>query len=369
MNQIKVLVVDDSSFLRRNIPLLLETDPNIKVIGTASNGQEAVEMTRELRPDVITMDVVMPVMDGITALKNIMKETPTPVVMVSCVTKGEAELSMEALSIGAIDYVLKPSGSVSLDIATVRKELVEKINLAYNSNIKSIVDVSTSGKIYRTVISEMTTINDSVRMESLMPAKHQQPKAQNNQKELLAIGASTGGPVALQVVLKDLPADISVGVVIVQHITKGFSDALAKRLNTISPITIKESTEFERILPGVGLVAPAGMHMTVKRVDGKLYSSLSEEPVDTLHKPSVDILFHSVAKTCGDKACAVILTGMGADGADGITSVSKAGGMTIAQDEASSVIFGMPKEAIARGGIDRVVSLDKIAVEINSAIQ
>jgi two-component system chemotaxis response regulator CheB len=356
MREIRVLVVDDSAFLRRNIPLLLESDSDIKVIGTAANGAEAVEMAARLKPDVITLDIIMPVMDGLTALRRIMKENPTPVVMLSSLTYEGARQTMEALSLGAVDFITKPSGTVSLDIAKIRSEIVETVKIA-----------ATAG-------ADITRQRPDKVAPGMPGAQKGAPQATTaagkarHRKELVAIATSTGGPAALPVVLGNLPGDLPVGVVIVQHIAEGFTEALAERLDGLSPLHIKVSRDFEEVVPGTALLAPAGMHLTVKRVEGKLYAALSKEPSASLHRPSADVLFASVAKVCGVAACAVIMTGMGDDGARGIREIRDRGGVTIAQDEATSVIFGMPREAIKGGGIDLIVPLDRIAGEIIHAL-
>lgn len=352
MKEIRVLVVDDSPFLRRTLPLMLESEHDISVIGTAADGVEAVEMTKRLRPDVITLDVVMPVMDGITALRQIMLEAPTRVVMLSSMTYEGARQTIEALSLGAVDFIAKPSGAVSLDIANIRHLIIEKVRNAATASLGSLVD--------RPAAPCAEPSKRSGQLEEKMPAS---PK-RKVRKELVAIAASTGGPAALQEVLRNLPSDLSAGLVIVQHISEGFTEALAERLDSISPLKIKLSGDCEEIRPGSVFIAPFGMHLEVKRMDGRLYTVLSGEPADSLHRPSADILFSSVAKVCGPAACAVIMTGMGADGALGIKEIRDQGGFTIAQNEATSIIFGMPQVAIKNGGIDLVVPLERIAGEI-----
>lgn len=350
--EIRVLVVDDSAFLRRNLPLILESDSDIRVAGTAANGAEAVEMAKSLKPDVITLDVVMPVMDGITALRRIMNESPTPVVMLSAATYEGARQTVEALSLGAVDFISKPSGSVSFDIAKIRNIIVEKVKVAASSRIGIAI--------------KMPAV--PVRRGYDTQKKAAPSRKAHENRELVAIAASTGGPAALAVVLGNLPENLPTGLVIVQHIAEGFTMALAERLNDISPINIRVARDFEEIKPGCGLLAPAGMQFTVKRVQGKLYAAIGKEPSDLLYRPSADVLFTSVAQVCGASACAVIMTGMGDDGARGIRKIREFGGATIAQDEATSVIFGMPGEAIRGGGIDVIAPLDQIAAEIVKAL-
>ena len=356
MNEIRVLVVDDSPFLRRNLPLILESANDITVIGTAANGAEAVEMAKRLRPDVITLDVVMPVMDGITALRQIMLETPTRVVMLSSMTYEGARQTIGTLSLGAVDFITKPSGAVSLDIANIRQTIIDKVRSAATARLTSI--------IRRPLPVTPESLADDGQLQQEMPP----PAKRTVRKELVAIAASTGGPAALQELLRNLPSELSAGLVIVQHISEGFTEALAERLNSISPLRIKVCGDHEEIRPGSGFIAPFGMHLEVKRMDGRLYTVLNGGPANSLHRPSADVLFSSVAKVCGSTACAVIMTGMGADGALGIKEIRDQGGVTIAQDEATSIIFGMPQMAINNGGIDIVAPLERIAGEIIRAL-
>jgi two-component system chemotaxis response regulator CheB len=313
-------------------------------------------MVKRLRPDVITLDVVMPVMDGITALRQIMLETPTRVVMLSSMTYEGARQTIEALSVGAVDFISKPSGAVSLDIANIRQTIIDKVRSAATASLTSI--------IRKPLPVTPKSLTEDRCLQQEMP-----PSAKRNvRKELVAIAASTGGPAALQEVLRNLPAELSAGLVIVQHISEGFTEALAERLNSISPLRIKVSGDHEEIRPGSGFIAPFGMHLEVKRMDGRLYTVLNGGPANSLHRPSADVLFSSVAKVCGSTACAVIMTGMGADGALGIKEIRDQGGVTIAQDEATSIIFGMPQMAINNGGIDIVAPLERIAGEIVRAL-
>jgi two-component system chemotaxis response regulator CheB len=352
MKEIRVLVVDDSVFLRRTIPLLLESDTGIEVVGTAANGVEAVEMTKKLKPDVITLDVIMPEMDGLTALKHIMNEVPTPVVMLSSITYQGAYQTVEALSLGAVDCIAKPSGQVSFDIDKIREEIIEKVKIASTSRVG--------------IMQSKQNKESSIELKESSHTVATKKKS-FRRKELVVIATSTGGPAALAVVLSQLPKDVP-GLIIVQHIAEGFNEALAQRLNSISPLEIRVIKNYDEIVPGVGLLAPAGMQLTVKRVDGKLYTVLSKEPMNLLYRPSADVLFSSVAQVCGAAACAVIMTGMGDDGAKGIKKIKERGGTTIAQDEATSVIFGMPREAINIGGIDIIAPLNQIANEIIKAL-
>ena len=361
-SKIKVLVVDDSSFLRRTLPGILEMDSEISVVGTAENGKVAIEKAKKLKPDVITLDIIMPVMDGLTALKHIMREIPTPVLIISSTTYDGSRQTMEALSLGAVDYITKPSGPVSLDIDKIQSELIQKIKTAFSAKIKIVAGVNVTSSKFKKIISDIETGKKSISLPRRFDLKRQTDIA------LVAIAASTGGPAALQVLLRDFPENFPAGLVIVQHITTGFSQALADRLNSISPLKIKLCTDFEWIKPGQALLSPAGQHMRIRNVNGKIYAMPDPEPSKALHRPSADVLFSSIAKKCASKTCAVIMTGMGDDGAEGIKKIKDKGGITIAQDESSSVIFGMPKVAIEMGGIDIVAPLENLSQEIASVI-
>jgi two-component system chemotaxis response regulator CheB len=346
-------VVDDSLFLRRNLPRILENDPEIEVVGTAADGIKGLQKVKELRPDVVTLDLTMPVMDGLTALEHIMREAPTPVVIVSAASREGARDTLEALALGAVDFVTKPSGPVSLDIHTVRDELVEKVKAAYVSRIKVVKgqDLIDFGKPVRSALREPGVVGG---------------------KRLVAIAASTGGPMALQHLLTRLPADFNAGLVIVLHIAVGFIQPLVDRLDDLSPITVHEAQDGAPITPGVALISPTGVHLTVAhssagsghRTDVGLVARLNPEPADALHRPSADVLFHSIADCCATETCAVILTGMGNDGASGLRAIHEGGGYTVAQDEATSVVYGMPRRAVELGGVHVSLPLDRIAAEI-----
>jgi two-component system, chemotaxis family, protein-glutamate methylesterase/glutaminase len=363
MSNIRVLVVDDSSLMRRSISHILETAPEIKVVGTASNGREAVEMAKKLRPDVVTLDVIMPVMDGIAALKAIIGETNARVIMVSSETYEGSRQTIEALSLGAIDYVKKTSGQVSLDISKVSAELISKVKLAYKSKTILLDPVNSAGKKFRQIISDLSLNNQAAQRE-----KQADKTGTGLKKELVAIASSTGGPAALQVVLAGLPADIPAGLVIVQHIAAGFSRALADKLDDVSALNVRLCRDTDEIKRGLVLLAPAGLHVTVRKMGDRTFAVLSPEPSNALHRPSADVLFSSVASTYGQRSCGVILTGMGNDGARGMKEIRDRGGVTIAQNESTSVIFGMPKAAIDMGAIQIVAPINEIPLKIIASL-
>jgi two-component system, chemotaxis family, protein-glutamate methylesterase/glutaminase len=359
-SKIRVLVVDDSAFLRRNVPRILETDPEIQVIGTAADGAEGVRLTKELRPDVIMLDVVMPGMDGLTALKQIMREAPTPVLMVSSTTREGTDESLEALALGAVDFIEKPSGPTSLDIDKVSDALISKVKAAYTGKIKVAATVDATRDRLRAIREQ---ISGSTPPKPITQPLRSQADLRAS-KQLIAIAASTGGPAALQVLLPRLPAGLSAGIVIVQHIAPGFTRPLAERLNTASHINIKEAENGEPILPGVALLSPADRHLTVAREGETLVVRLSAEPANAIYRPSANVLFESIARTSAADTCAVVLTGMGDDGATGLRAIFDKGGHTIAQDEVTSLIYGMPKRAVEGGGVVTSLPLDRIAEEI-----
>jgi two-component system chemotaxis response regulator CheB len=345
---IRVLVVDDSILMRSIISDMLNVPGEIQVVGVAKNGLEAVAKVKELKPDLITMDVEMPKMDGISAVRQIMKEQPTPVIMVSAVTKEGALQTIMALSAGAVDFIPKPSGSISLDIDRVKGTLIEKI--------KAICSVNRS------------KLQSPVRTE--MPEMQKGPsRAAVRAKKIVVIGSSTGGPGALEQVLPRLPENLKAGILIVQHMPPGFTRSLAERLNRISHIEIKEAQEGDSIIEGRALLAPGDYHMIVRKGAGPGHIvGLSQEPPVHRVRPAVDVTMKSAARTYGSSIVGVVLTGMGSDGAFGLKDIKEQGGRTIACDEKTSVIFGMPKAAIELGCVDRVEPLGDIAAAITQLV-
>ncbi len=337
IDKIRVLIIDDSPFVRKALLRIFDSDPLIKVVDTASNGREGLEKALLLKPDVITLDVQMPEMDGLEVLKRIMDIQPTPVLMLSQFTKEGADLTLRALELGAMDFV-------------------DKSSKGYMNFFELATEILT--KVKTIAIGKPIRVTD--KKKPLYSTKG------DRVVDVVAIGASTGGPQALQVLLPKFPKNINFGILIVQHISKGFTKSLAKRLNSLSAIDVKEAKDGDRIVPGLALIAPSGIHMKLKKdtSDQDILVRLDPEPKDSVHKPSVDVLFESVAKIFGARAIGVILTGMGSDGVEGLKRIKEKGGITIAQDEKTSVIFGMPKVAIERGIVDKVVSIDEMAKEI-----
>ena len=347
---IRVLVVDDSAFMRKAISMMLESDPDVKVIDTARDGLEAIEKIKHLKPDVVTMDVEMPRMDGITALKKIMKENPCPVLMISSITKEGAQATVEALQAGAVDYIPKQSSYLSLEITKIQEELVGKIKAIVRSR----------SRLFRKSVSPPRHADE--------PMKQQAVSFRN--ARLIAIGVSTGGPFALQHVIPALPENLHVPVVVVQHMPPHFTRSLADRLNSLSPIKVVEAENGMRLEAGTVFIAAGGRHM-VFQSDRRAGFTIKtpEEPSDTLHRPSVDVTFSSANENFKGQVLATVMTGMGRDGLEGAKAIKKDGGRVVAQDEASCVVYGMPRVIVEAGLADSIVPLDQIAPTIIDAIR
>ena len=343
---IDVLVVDDSPLMRRIITSLLESDPRIRVVSTASDGYEAIEKVKTVRPDVVTMDIEMPRMDGLAALQRIMHYTPAPVIMLSGVK--EAAAAVRALDLGAVEFVAKPSGTISVDLYKVRDELIAKVKLA------------TLVKLGRGIESETGP---------LIPLAGASGRPEKSRPWMLAIGASTGGPRALGKLLRRLPPDLPAAVLIVQHMPASFTASFAKRLDQRSPLHIEEAQDGRAVTPGSAYVAPGGIHMVVAGERTRPIIRPEDTPPVNSVRPSADVLMASVACLSGSRTIGVVLTGMGADGAEGLAQIKEKGGLTLAQDRESSTIFGMPKAAIERGVVDGILPLSKIPRAIVTATQ
>jgi two-component system, chemotaxis family, protein-glutamate methylesterase/glutaminase len=337
LQMIKVLIVDDSAVVRKIFSEELSNYPDIEVVGTAPDPFVARDKIIALRPDVITLDIEMPRMDGLTFLRKLMKYYPLPTVIVSSLTPKGGKLTLEAMEIGAVDVIAKPGSAYT--VGDMSSQLVEKIRgAAWAKVIRK--DREGAGA-------------ENVPLKAL---------AQTSNK-VIAIGASTGGTEALKAVLTKLPAN-SPGIMVVQHMPANFTTAFAERLNSLCNLTVREARDNDSIVPGLALIAPGNFHMVMRRSGARYYVTVKTGPMVHHQRPSVDILFKSTAKSAGANAVGVILTGMGADGAEGLLEMKKAGAHTIAQDENSCVVFGMPKEAIKMGAADRVLPLDQIASEM-----
>lgn len=342
---IRVLVVDDSAFMRTALSCMIASESGLEVVATATSGADALEKIPLLNPDVVTLDVEMPGLDGLATLQRIMHRFPRPVIMVSAATEKSAEVTFNALSAGAFDYVPKQLSETSLDIDHIRSDLIAKILAA--------------------VRAPNATHPDSRKPPQ--PAAFDAPGSPTPMiPDVVAFGVSTGGPKALQEILPRLPHDLPVPILIVQHMPAGFTAPFAQRLNGLCSITVCEATHRELILPATAYIAPTGLHMRVARrlSDSRAVISLDPNPNNALHVPSVDVLMDSVATMYGNRALGVIMTGMGSDGALGMKAIYRAGGFTIGQDKASCTVYGMPRACAEQGILSRVVPLAEIPREI-----
>jgi two-component system chemotaxis response regulator CheB len=335
MKQIRVLVVDDSAAVRQTMKEVLESDPGIRVIATACDPFVAVERIKEEVPDVITLDVEMPRMDGVTFLRRLMHFRPLPVIIVSSLTPRGGRVALEALDAGAVDVICKPGSAYS--VGDMGVELIDKIKAAGRVKVGRRVD---SG-----------IVRPTMRCEALTRTTN----------KVVAIGASTGG--TLQNVLTAMPANAP-GILVVQHMPEHFTRAFAERLDLLCAVEVKEAADGDSVIPGRALIAPGNHHMLLRRSGARYFVEVRDGPLVSRHRPSVDVLFKSAARYGGANIIGAILTGMGSDGADGMLEMKQAGAVTIAQDEDSCVVFGMPREAIARGGVDHVLPLDQIPARI-----
>jgi len=347
VNRVRVLVIDDSAFSRRTIVKLLEEIPGVEVIGYAVNGEEGLKKAMDLRPDLITMDLEMPGMDGFTLLRILMMACPVPVIVVS--SHSEDDRVFKALELGAVDFVSKPARALSDDLLGIRDELQQKVGSILNLNLQGL--------------KERTRVQEN--QASILNLKNTRlPRGTRQRFEILAIGSSTGGPPALQKILSQFPAALPFSVVISQHMPAGFTKAFAERLNRLLPFEVREATDGEQVNPATVYIAPGGMNMVFVQNKEKVVIRLKSPAKEDKYIPSVNAMLGSVAKVYGARALAVILTGMGNDGSVGVKKIKEAGGGVIAEAEGSAVVFGMPREAIATGVVDRILELDNIAVGI-----
>ena len=340
-----VLVVDDSAFMRKAVSSMLEKDAQIEVIGTARNGEEALSQINRLDPDVVTLDIEMPVMDGLTALRNIMMQSPRPVLMLSSLTTDGAEATFKALELGAVDFIPKELSHVSLDIIKIEKDLQAKVkNIARR-------------KIRRIKVDKKPAPGPSRQTLHRIGTKQQQ-------RDLVGIGVSTGGPPAVQKILASLPAQFPASVLIAQHMPGTFTKAFAKRLNQSSPLEVKEAEQGDALEKGKVYIAPGGFHLKIHRRVRSIDLAITQEPREALYKPSANVLLASIADGVGKRGLGVILTGMGNDGLEGVRALKSRGGMAIAQDNASCVVYGMPRAIVEAGLADVVVDINAMSEAI-----
>ncbi|HVO47948.1 MAG TPA: chemotaxis response regulator protein-glutamate methylesterase [Steroidobacteraceae bacterium] len=355
-NRIKVMVVDDSAVVRQVVVGLLQSDPGIEVIGAAADPLFAMERMKSQWPDVILLDVEMPRMDGITFLRKIMHERPTPIVICSTLTEEGAATTVEAMAAGAVTIITKPRMGLKQFLNESTDELTSAIRAAAKVNINRLAARSAGAR--------PVAVRNSADV-MLAPAREARAMTRTTE-HIVAIGTSTGGTQALQEVLTRLPT-VSPGIVIVQHMPQHFTAAFADRLNALCQITVREARHNDRVVPGTALIAPGGKHMLLVRSGAQYYVEVKDGPPVNRHCPSVDVLFRSVAKCAGKNALGIIMTGMGDDGARGLKEMRDAGSHTVAQDEATCVVFGMPKEAIRLDAAERIMPLDSIPQVIVSS--
>jgi two-component system, chemotaxis family, protein-glutamate methylesterase/glutaminase len=343
--RVRVLVVDDSALMRKLIPMILERDPDIEVVGTAMDGAFALRKIAELQPDVVTLDLEMPRMDGIETLRTIMRNAPRPVIVFSTHSREGAYSTFKALALGAIDFVAKPKDAASGHLDPIAFQLIEKIKVARRvSGLKKL---------------------PAFEVEPMLPTKRKSSTVVAPNR-IIAIGVSTGGPNALQYLLTQIPADFPAAFVVVQHMPEGFTDMFARRLDECCALDVHEAKSGDLLIAGRVLICPGNRHMMVRRMPRGEMAVLSDSPPINGHRPSVDVLFHSVAQEFGLTAVGLLMTGMGEDGSEGLGAIKAAGGMTIAQSEESCVVSGMPRAAIQKGYANKVVPLDSLGAYLLS---
>ena len=346
MRKLRVLVVDDSMFMRRMITDLLQQDAELEVVGAAKNGQEGLELARQLKPDVITLDVEMPIMDGVTMLQRLMQEQPTPVLMLSSLTKEGAEVTLKCLELGAVDFVTKPSGSISMDIYKISSQIIEKVKAVARARV--VVAPSAS------------------RPAAAPPTPAVLTGRSTPDAPLVVIGASTGGPRALNTVLSGLPSGLNAKLLLIQHMPEGFTRSLAERLDRNSAFSVREAQGGETLEAGVAYLAPGGKHLKLER--GERIALTEDPPVHGV-RPAVDVALLSIAQNYQGAVVVAILTGMGSDGAAGVRALAAKGAYTIAEDESTCIVFGMPRAAIQTGAVKRVAPLHHIAEAITEGVK
>ena len=341
--KIRVLVVDDSALMRQFISDIIRSDPRLEVAGTARDGRDALAQIQALKPDVVTMDVEMPNMSGLEALQEIMKTNPLPVIMVSSMTQEGAETTLKALALGCVDFIGKPSGSISLNIKTVGQEIIDKVIAASTARVRTVGGI---------LGSQARIAPPAVRMNP--------PMNLAGRRDIVAIASSTGGPMALTELIPKLPKKFPVPIVITQHMPKEFTPSFAKRLNDSSEVEVVEGFDGLTLKPGRVVIAPGGKHLVIKRRAGSAICSLSDAPPVLSVKPAANIMFLSVADEYGGNVLCVILTGMGRDGTDGAVALKRKGAYVIAESQKTCVVYGMPKAAVDAGVVDEVLPLNEI---------
>ncbi len=352
-NKIKVLIIDDSALIRKLLKEILSSDPMIDVVGTAEDPIFARDKIKALNPDVLTLDIEMPRMDGVTFLRNLMRLRPTPVVMISTLTEAGADVTFEALELGAVDFIPKPKIDVKEQLETYSKEIIEKVKMAATAKVQPYVENK------RVVKPSMGSVSEKFSADVILKKQVNAPRHLKTTEKIIALGASTGGTEAIKEVLIRMPADAP-GMVISQHIPEAFSGPFAKRMNGCCAMHVHHARDGQQILPGNVYIAPGSHHLLVEKSGARYICRLNDGPLVNRHKPSVDVMFRSVVQSAGSNAVGIMLTGMGADGAEGMKEMHDVGSPTIAQDENSSVVWGMPGAAVKLGGVDHILALNKI---------
>jgi two-component system chemotaxis response regulator CheB len=337
---INVVVIDDSAFMRKSISLMLESDPGIKVVATARDGQDGINKIREFRPDIVTLDIEMPVLDGLSALRIIMKEIPLPVIMISSLTSEGTHAMLDALNLGAVDFIPKELSYVSVDIKKICEELISKV--------KAIV---------RSRPPRLRLVGAPLRPLQPGQSRWSIPVGAGNKLKAVVLGISTGGPYALLQTIPKLPVDFPLGIAVVQHMPPKFTKSLAERLDSLSSLNVKEAEDGDILEPGVVLLAPGGQHMTFRRKGGYVAATIGIEPANSIYKPCADVMMTSAVEAFNGPLLGIIMTGMGKDGLEGLRRIKQKGGFVIAQDEDSCVVYGMPRAAVEAGVADAVLPL------------
>lgn len=353
---IKVLVIDDSAIVRQVLSGIINEASGMEVMDTAQDPIFALKKLEKIRPDVITLDVEMPRMDGLSFLEKLMKENPIPVVMCSTLTQKSSETSVRALHLGAVEIVAKPTMNLKSELQEQKKMIVDAIRAAAKARLDRLKPPSTRARPKLNVAEKLSA-------DVILPKKSVNLSAPSS--KLIAIGASTGGTQALEYVLTALNRDIP-GVVVVQHMPEAFTESFAIRLNSVSQVYVKQAEDGDMVETGKVLIAPGGKHMVVKNRSGKLFVQIKQGPLVSRHRPSVDVLFRSVAQSAARQSLGIIMTGMGDDGAKGMKEMFDSGAFTVAQDENSCVIFGMPAVAIEHGGVKKISPLQELSQLINA---
>jgi two-component system chemotaxis response regulator CheB len=348
MKRIRVLVVDDSAFNRKTISDMLEKSPEIEVIGTANDGEEGLKKAFALRPDVVTLDLEMPKMDGFSFLRILMAKMPMPVIVVS--SRDDDANVFKALEFGAVDFLAKPTARISRDLLNIEKDILSKV--------KVVSELKMDNVRKRIVDTGRDLPRRADKQSSFLPPM------ETGGFDVVAIGSSTGGPPALQSIFKSLPKDLPLAVVVSQHMPPGFTRAFADRLNRLSDIDIKEAEDGDQLAKGRIFIAPGGAHMTFSRKKGGVYVNILDKNVDDMYAPSVDKMFSSAAEIFEDRSIGLVLTGMGSDGKKGVVDIKDANGFVMAESEDTAIVYGMPNEAVKTGKVDKILPLDRISGEI-----